>query len=393
MTFPPWPHYEEEEIIAAQEVITSGKVNYWTGTKGRNFEKEFANWCGTNYAVALANGSVSLTAAYKALDLKEGDEIITTPRTFIATASSAAILGIKPVFADVDRNSGNISADTIEKLINPKTKAISVVHLGGWPADMKAICDLSSEYGLLVVEDCAQAHGASIDGKKVGSFGDIASWSFCNDKIMSTLGEGGMVTTNSENLYEFVWSFKDHGKDFKLVNKNENLPGYKWLHADFGTNFRLTEIQSAIGSIQLKKLSKWHKIRKRNAKILYETLKGINYLRIPMPETNYDHAWYKFYCYLNQNHFRSGWGRTRIVQEINKRGYPAFHGGCSEVYLEKCFKNSDFDNKNYLINARELGETSLMFLVHPTINEEIMTDYSETIRKIIDEALVSDNCI
>ena len=240
MPFPPWPYFDADQINASSRVLVSGKVNTWTGQETTAFEQEYAQWCDTAHAIAMANGSLALSAAYLAIGLGPGDELITTPRTFIATASSAVLLGAKPIFADVDPNSGAITVASIAPLITPRTKAISVVHLGGWPADMPAICDLARSHGIFVIEDCAQSHGARIFGQSVGSFGDVAAWSFCQDKIMTTAGEGGMVSTSRPELWDAIWSFKDHGKTPEAVFGREHPAGFRWLHERFGSNFRLT---------------------------------------------------------------------------------------------------------------------------------------------------------
>ncbi len=380
--FPQWPYFDKNEINAVINVIKSGKVNYRMGEIGERFEREFSSYFSSNYAVAVANGTLALDLAYRSIRPEIGSEVITTPRTFIATASTAAVQGLIPRFADVDRDSGNITAETIEPLINNKTKFISVVHLAGWPADMEKICDLAKSYNLTVVEDCAQAHGASINGKSVGTFGDIAAWSFCTDKILTTGGEGGMITTNKEHLYNFVWSFKDHGKNKNLIDNDNQPPGYKWFHDDFGLNYRLTEMQSAIGIEQLKKLREWNKIRHRNAQILIKELSKLNVVRLALPEKKFHHAWYKFHCYIKPKYLKTDWDRDRIIREINDLGFPALHGSGSEIYLEKCFKN--FKNQTELCPvARELGQTSLMFLIHPTINSKLMINYAKNISKVI----------
>ena len=379
-----WPFYTKEEIRGVQKVLNSGKVNYWTGNETKFFEEEFAKYIGVNFSVAFANGTLALSAAYLALGIKKGDEIITTPRTFIATSSTILLLGAKPIFADVDINSGNITAESIKPLINQSTKAISVVHLGGWPADMESISRLAKDNGLLILEDCSQAHGASIKDKKIGSFGDIATWSFCQDKIISTGGEGGMVTTNSESLYKKIWSLKDHGKSLDLIKKNSyNSHSFKWVHEDLGTNCRLTEMQSCIGRIQLKNLNKTNSIRKRNAYILINQLKDIPLIRIPVPPENIVHAWYKFYVYIKKENLKSNWDRERIIIQLNKFGAKAFSGSCSEIYLEKCFKNKNASPKERLTSARILGDTSLMFLVHPTIREKEMKKYAQIIKEVL----------
>ena len=389
MNLAKWPFYDEEQIKICESVLTSGNVNYWTGNQTKLFQNEYAIKFDSKFAIALSNGSLALSAAYLSLGIGKNDQIITTPRTFIATASSAVLLGAHPVFADVNRDSGNITADTIEPLINKKTKAIVVVHLGGWPADMIEICKLAKSYDIPVIEDCAQAHGAKIliDGKEksVGSFGDVSAWSFCQDKIISTAGEGGMITTNSEYFYDKIWSFKDHGKTRESINK-KHKSGFRWVHDRFGSNFRMTEIQSAIGRIQLKKLDEWSKLREKNALILKSGLEDLSSLRIPFPSKEKKHAWYKFHCYLNKSALLDGWDRDRILDEINQYGYPAFAGSCSEIYLEKCFKNSEYRYEQRLLNAKELGETSLMFLVHPTITNNQMINYLDVIKSVCKKA-------
>ena len=383
MTLAPWPQFDDEQIAAASRVLASGKVNTWTGQETRSFEREFAAWCGTAHAIAMANGSLALSAAFLAIGLGRGDELITTPRTFIATASSAALLGARPVFADVERDSGAISASTIEPLITPRTKAIAVVHLGGWPADMPAILELARAHGLVVVEDCAQAHGARVAGRSVGSFGDVAAWSFCQDKILTTAGEGGMVTSNRADLWDAMWAFKDHGKTHEAVFGREHPPGFRWLHDRFGSNFRLTELQSAIGRIQLQRLPAWTAARTRNALLLAEALGDCSAVRVPLPAEGITHAWYKFYVFVKPEALAEGWSRDRILSEIAALGYPALSGSCSEIYLEKCFQQAGLAPAARLPVARELGDTSLMFLVHPTISWEQMRDYSEAVRSVV----------
>ena len=386
MSLNPWPDFDSEQIDSARRVLASGKVNAWTGQETGAFEKEFADWCGSRHAIAMANGSLALSSAYLSVGLGQGDELITTPRTFIATASSALLLGAKPVFADVDLDSGSITADTIAPLITSRTKAIAVVHLGGWPADMPAICDLARAHGIAVIEDCAQAHGACINGRSVGSFGDVAAWSFCQDKIMSTAGEGGMVSTSRSDLWDAVWAFKDHGKTHEAVFGREHPPGFRWTHERLGSNFRLTELQSAIGRIQLQRLPEWTALRTRNAFLLAQELGDLSALRVPLPPERLTHAWYKFYAFVQPDALADGWSRDRLLSEIAALGYPALSGSCSEIYLEKCFRDVGLTPPERLPVARELGETSLMFLVHPTITPEQMQGYAEAVRSVVQRA-------
>jgi dTDP-4-amino-4,6-dideoxygalactose transaminase len=382
----PWPYFDIEQISLASRVLASGKVNTWTGQETKAFEQEFAAWCGSSHAIAMVNGSLALSAAYLAIGLGKGVELITTPRTFIATASSAVLLGARPVFADVDPDSGAITSASIAPLITPRTKAIAVVHLGGWPADMPAICDLACSHGIAVIEDCAQAHGARINGQSVGSFGDVAAWSFCQDKILSTAGEGGMVTTSRADLWDAMWAFKDHGKTHEVVFGREHPPGFRWLHERFGSNFRLTEFQSAIGRIQLQRLPDWTAARTRNALLLAEALGDLSAVRVPLPPDGVEHAWYKFYAFVRSDALAEGWSRDRILYEITEAGYPALSGSCSEIYLEKCFQDAGLAPAERLPVARLLGETSLMFLVHPSITPEQMGSYGEVVRAVVKRA-------
>ena len=388
MTFS-WPYFDQEQIKKVSEVISSGKVNYWTGEEGENFEREFASWCGTKYAIAVSNGSVALSLALHALGIKRGDEVIVPPRTFVATASAPALIGAIPVFVDVDRNSQAITAETIESSITPRTKAICVVHLGGFPADMREIINLAKSKNIAVIEDCAQAHGAKIDNQNVGSFGDLACWSFCQDKIICTLGEGGMITTSREDLWEKIWSLKDHGKDrnLSLAKVNPKRKEFRWLHKNFGTNLRLTEVQSAVGRIQLKRLEDWNKKRNLNATILKKNLDSIPFIRVPKLEENLQHAWYKFYAFINFERILDDWSRARILEELYDEGINAFSGSCGEVYLEESFQKNGYVPKKRLKIAEELGRTSMIFEVHPTISSEEMSKRALKITKVLKRAL------
>lgn len=381
--FPKWPHFSDQEADAARDIIASNKVNYWTGDVGRAFEREFALWNGSTHAIALANGTLALDLPLKAMGIGPGDKVIVTPRTFIASISCVVTAGATPVFADVDRDSGNISAETIAKVIDEKTKAIIPVHLGGWPCDMTAIMDLARQHDLLVIEDCAQAHGAVVDGRSVGSIGDCGAWSFCQDKIMTTGGEGGMVTTQNADLWSAMWSYKDHGKSWDAVYNRDHPPGFRWLHESFGTNWRMLEVQSAIGRIQLQKIADWTARRTCNARGIQAVLAQYpRAVRVPVPAAGLTHGYYRQYGYIIESGLRDGWSRDRIVAEITALGFPAFQGSCPEVYLEKAFDGTGWRPQQRLTNARELGETSIMFLTHPTIGDTPLTAYTAAIAKI-----------
>lgn len=386
--FSPWPSFTQEEADAVSQVLLSNKVNYWTGTECREFEKEFAAWAGTDYAVALANGTLALDVALQAMGVGEGDEVIVTPRSFIASVSTVVNAGAMPVFTDVEADTGNLSARTIAPHISDKTKAIICVHLAGWPCDMDEIMALAKQYNLWVIEDCAQAHGAKYKGKPVGSIGHIGAWSFCQDKIMTTGGEGGMVTTNDKVLWQKMWEYKDHGKNYDSIYHKQHPPGFRWLHDSFGTNWRMMEMQAVIGRIQLKKIAEWTKIRTQNAKILREALSQFageqQFLRIPDIEFHQVmggdsvHAYYKYYVYVRPENLPENINRDSILNALNEKKIPCFSGSCSEIYLEKAFDNHPSRPNVRLTVAKELGETSLMFLIHPTLTTNEMQTIATT---------------
>lgn len=405
--FSPWPSYTQEEADAVHRVLLSNRVNYWTGTETREFEIEFAAWCSTSHAIAVTNGTVALDLALKGLGIGHGDEVIVTPRTFIASVSCVVTAGAVPVFADVDHDSGNICAKTIEQVLTPKTKAVICVHLAGHPCDMDPIMALAKKYGFNVIEDCAQAHGATYKGRAVGSIGDVGAWSFCQDKIMTTGGEGGMVTTNHDTAWKTMWSYKDHGKSYDAVHKRQHPPGFRWLHESFGTNWRMIEIQAVIGRIQLQRMQQWREARRRNTRALEQALSAftgeggavrLSTLRCEgcpnacaQGSTNpckagCEHAHYRLYAYVRPENLAEGWSRDRIVESITSLGVPCFQGSCSEVYLEKAFDDTGFRPTVRLPNARELGDTSLMFLVHPTLTLEEVQRTVDAIHQVFSQA-------
>ncbi|MGU5761787.1 DegT/DnrJ/EryC1/StrS family aminotransferase [Aeromonas hydrophila] len=368
--FSPWPSFTQEEADAVSRMLLSNKVNYWTGSECREFEKEFARWVGCEYAIALSNGTLALDVALKALGIGMGDDVIVTPRTFLASASSVVTAGANPVFADVDLNSQNITAESILAVLTPNTKAVIVVHLAGMPADMDPIMALAAEKGFFVIEDCAQAHGAKYKGRSVGSIGHVGAWSFCQDKIMTTGGEGGMVTTNDHALWSTMWSYKDHGKSFDAIYNRQHAPGFRWLHESFGTNWRMMEMQAVIGRIQLNRMPEWSAARIANANRLDAVAADYPVLRLVKVPNNVVHAEYKHYFFVQPELLAEGWSRDRIIDEMLVRGVPCYQGSCSEVYLEKAFDDTPWRPRQRLPNARLLGETSLMMLVHPTLSTD-----------------------
>ena len=384
--FAPWPWFGDEEIAAATAVLRTGKVNYWTGREGRQFEEEFAEITTCEHAVALANGTVALEAALRALGVGPGDEVIVTSRSFIASVSCVIAVGATPVFADVDPDSQNLSSTTIVPVAGSRTKPIIAVHLAGWPCDMDPIMSFAESRGIAVIEDCAQSHGAAYQGRPVGSLGHVATFSFCQDKILTTGGEGGMVTTNDEQIWERVWALKDHGKSYHAVNRRDHPPGFRWLHESFGTNWRMTEMQSAIGRKVLQRLPGWVERRREHAGTLEQAFGSMPALRVTPADESVYHAYYKYYLFVRPELLRDGWDRDRIMAAVMAEGVPCYSGSCSEIYLESAFEGTGFRPAEPLPTARELGETSLMFLVHPTLSDEDIVHTCQAVEKVMEAA-------
>jgi dTDP-4-amino-4,6-dideoxygalactose transaminase len=385
--FPPWPDFSEEEAAAVADVLRSNRVNYWTGTEGREFEREFACWTGVRYAIALNNGTLALEASLRALEIGPGEEVIVTPRSFIASVSCVVSVGATPVFADVDRDTQNLSAETIAPVVGPRTRAVIPVHLAGMPCDMDPILDLARAEGFAIVEDCAQAHGARYKQRRVGSMGDIGAWSFCQDKIMTTGGEGGMITTNRQDVWSKAWAYKDHGKNWEAVSQPEQSQGFRWVHESFGTNGRMLEIQSVIGRTQLRRLAAWSEARRENAARIWSAARSVAGLRVPEVPDWAEHAAYRAYVFVELDALKAGWSRDRIMGEIAGRGVPAYSGACPEIYLERAFDGTSWRPPSALPVARELGLTSLMFLVHPTLESIHIDRTCEALRDVMRAAV------
>ena len=383
-----WPVYDDEQISQVEAVLRSGKVNAWTGSYVSDFENEYARYLGRKHVIALANGTLALDLALFAIDIGLGDEVIVTPRSFVASASCVAMAGGTPVFADVDIESQNITARTIEAQVTSRTKAIILVHLAGWPCDMAPIVELARQRDLWLIEDCAQAHGATYSGRPVGSFGDMAAFSFCQDKIITTGGEGGLLALDDGILWKKAWSRKDHGKSIDAVFNGEHPPGFRWLHESFGTNWRMTSIQAALGSVQLKRLDEWNLQRSRNAEILLSGFRRIKALRTPTPSENSHHAWYRFYSFVRPDLLKTGWNRDRILERLLSKGVQCFSGSCSEIYLEKAFTDAGFGPPQRLPVALSLGETSLSFLVDPSEDLETLKFTVREVSSVMNEASV-----
>jgi len=381
-----WPVYAADEVAAVTAVLRSGKVNYWTGEEGRQFEREYAAATGRRHGIAVANGTLALELALHAFGIGDGDEVISPSRTYVASASCAVMRGAIPVVADVDRDSQCITASTIRAVLTPRTRAVVVVHLVGWPCAMEEIMELARQHNLIVIEDCAQAHGASYRGKPVGAFGHAAAFSFCQDKIITTGGEGGLLLLDDDAKYERAWAYKDIGRSFDAVYRRKHPLGFRWLTESFGSNWRLTEMQAAIGRIQLHKLPTWHSQRAHNAAQLADGLSGLSALRIPRPPADTVHAWYRQYMFVKPERLRDGWTRDRIMEAITSAGVPCSVGSCSEIYREKAFTDRGWGPSAPLPVARELGETSLAFLVHPTLSEAEISRWIDAIRRVFIDA-------
>ncbi|QEZ44081.1 DegT/DnrJ/EryC1/StrS family aminotransferase [Cupriavidus oxalaticus] len=385
-SFSPWPSFTDEEADAVRQLLLSNRVNYWTGSQCREFEREFATWCGVPHAVTLANGTLALDVALKALGIGAGDEVVVTPRTFLASISCVVNAGATPVFADVDPESGNLSAATIACVLTPRTRAVICVHLGGLPCEMDPIMALARRHGLKVIEDCAQAHGARYRGRPVGSIGDVGCWSFCQDKIMTTGGEGGMATTSDRELWLRMWSYKDHGKSWSAVYERQHPPGFRWLHDNFGTNWRMLEMQAVIGRIQLTRMADWSRRRAQHAGALAMALGACEALHVPLPPAHVEHAWYKFYAFVRPERLAPEWNRDRIMAEVNAAGVPCYAGGCAECYLEKAFDGTGWRPATRLAAAQRLGETSLMLLVHPTLTDAEIARTAQVVSDVVRRA-------
>jgi dTDP-4-amino-4,6-dideoxygalactose transaminase len=384
--FSPWPSYTDEEIAAVADVLRSNRVNYWTGELCGQFETAFAAWVGTKHAVALANGTLALELALRALEIGPGDEVVVTPRSFVASATTVLEQGALPVFADIDRDSQGLSADTIARVLTPRTRAIIPVHLGGMPCDMDPIMELARRHGIAVIEDCAQAHGATYKGRRVGSIGDIGAWSFCQDKIITTGGEGGMVTTQSRELWSRLWSLKDHGKSYEAVHQRQHPPGPRLVHDSVGTNARMLEMQAAIGLIQLGRMPQWSARRAAIAGQLADACREFPAVRVPETTPGATNAHYRFYAFVNPERLAAGWTRDRIVEAIGGEGVPCLHGSAPEVYLERAFDDTGSRPAERLPVARELGETGFAMLVHPTLTDAEVTRSVAALRTVLRRA-------
>jgi dTDP-4-amino-4,6-dideoxygalactose transaminase len=382
---PSWPVFGPEEVAAVVGVLDSGAVNYWTGSQGRQFEEEFAAAVGCQHGVAVANGTVALEIGLRVLGIGPGDEVIVPSRTFFASASAVVALGARPVVVDVDLDSQNLTAQTVAAGITSRTRAVVAVHLAGWPVEMTSLLEVARRHGLAVIEDCAQAHGARVHGRPVGSWGDMAAWSFCQDKILTTAGEGGMITTNDPALCRAAWSYKDHGKSWSKTRQAPSGVGFRWLHDSFGTNARMHELAAAVGRAVLPRLPADLAARRRNAAILAERLGGLPALRTTPPPPWVEHAYYRWYAFVRPEQLRDGWDRDRVLAALVAAGVPCSVGSCGEIYREAAFPVA-WRPARELPVAAALGRTSLAFLVHPTLEPEDMHHWADLVSGVLSEA-------
>jgi dTDP-4-amino-4,6-dideoxygalactose transaminase len=381
-----WPNYSYREIDIVKNVLKSNKVNYWTGEQCKLFEDEFSKYIGVKYSTAVANGSVGLNLAVAAMNLEKGSEVIVTPRSYITSVTCVINNGLKPVFADVDFWSQNLSAEHIKKKITSRTKAVILVHLAGMPCDMFPILELTKKLNIKIIEDCSQAHGAVYNNKIVGSMGDISVWSFCNDKIISTCGEGGMVSTNNNKFFKRIWAGKDCGRNINKIKKKNSKVGFKWIHDFAGTNLRMTELQAAVGRYQIKKLDSWIKIRNRNAKKIYNICKKYDFIDYREIPSHIKHAYYRCYIFINLRKLKKSWNRDKIITFLLKKNVKCNSGSCPEIYLEKSIKRKKYGPKKRLPNAKLLGKATIAFEVHNKISKKSMVHICSSIKSVFDQA-------
>lgn len=376
ISFNTWPTFTEKEIKVANKVIASGKVNYWTGIYCKKFELNFKKKFGLKHTISVANGSLALDAAVNVLNLKKNDEVIVTPRSYVSSASCVQKTSAKIRFVDVDLNTQNISIDEIKKNINSNTRLIICVHLAGWPCDIEKIKKIIGKRNIRIIEDCSQAHGAMINGKYAGSMGDISVWSFCNDKIISTLGEGGMISCKSDNLFKKIWAYKDCGKNLdKVLKKNKNNL-FKWIHDFDGTNLRMTEIQAAVGNVQLEMLDNMIRKRSKNSSLIWKNILKSENIFAPIIPKNILHAGYRCYLFAKNKNTRN-----RFITHLNKNGIDANQGSCPEIYREKRF--SRYNNYKVLKNAKKLGDISVSLPSHHLIDKKGINFLINQINKFI----------
>jgi len=405
--FPTWPQFAEETFKDVLEPLRTGKVNYWTGPKGMEFEREWAKWMGANFAISCTNGTSALHIAISSLGIGPGDEVIVPSYSFIASSFAIVQAGAIPVFADVTEDH-TIDPKCIEKLITPRTKGIVVVHLYGVVADMGAILEIAKKYNLKVIEDCAQAIGGEYKGTKVGVVGDVGCFSFCQSKHFTTGGEGGMVVTNDEELAWTCRSFRDHGYDVRtrmnLLALEEKLP---YIHHRVGFNYRMTEIQSVIGLNELKRLDSWNLARRRKYAKMYDEafigLKGIKAVPVNTEERKNAYWWYPILLDIDVLDCDA----EKFVKELQVSGIPCYGIQWPEAYEEVAYKELNgfgkakfpFLSKEYTnpesVNyknvvcpvAKGLRKKTVSLFLHPSWEEEHINRCIDAVKNLLQKHL------
>ena len=376
-----WPFVSKKETIIIKKVLKSNRLNFWTGKNCKLFEKNYQKYFKRKFAITINSGSVALDIAVKSLKLHRGSEIIVTPRSYVSSASCVLNNNLKPVFCDISLDTQNIELDFIKKKVTKKTKAIIIVHLGGMPADMPKIMAYAKKKRIKVIEDCSQAHGAKIGERYVGSFGDIAIWSFCNDKIINTLGEGGMLCTNDKKIHRTVWSLRDCGKNIESVNKIVKKDfKFKWLHDFNGSNYRMTEVQAAVGNYQLTKLSAWVKKRNIIANKIRKILEKYKCIEFFQVKKKYLNAYYRFYVRINSKLLKNNWNTEKLINELNKKKIVCNFGACPLIYKEKIFVKEGYNLS--LNNAMKLSDNVISFMINPNIDSDYIKNFNKNTKLI-----------
>ena len=354
-----WPSFDEKAIKAVEDVLRSGKVNYWTGPKGMEFEKQFAAWQGSKYAISASTGTSALHVALSALGIGPGDEVIVPSYTFIASSFSVVQSGAIPRFADVNMEDHCISVESAEKLVNKRTKAIMPVHLYGNVCDMDRVMAFAKKHNLFVIEDNAEAFGGVYKGKKTGTIGHISACSFCQNKTFTTGGEGGMVTTDDEELAWIARSFRDHGYDVKerlnLLEIEQKLP---YIHNMVGWNYRMTEMQSAIGLAELERMDGWNMpARKRNAHIIIDAVKDLPQIKyVPIDTAERENGW--FVCAFSLDIERMNCDIEQFVKAAGAEGAPCWKVFWPQCHTEGAFKKHNaFGKSGFPFKSKEYADT------------------------------------